>query len=200
MLELLLNEVYRFFLALPNILGQFAANIGRKIPIVLTILGATRDPKTQKLRSFGAMPKVKNSSALALTPLLSPSKREQNGFLSPPSQPLPSQSAPSLVGEQTILLPQPTPSPSIVDELIPTSQPILTIPPLLTPTIPDELIDPVLRGLSASDAMVHSAPPAGSSGSEMPGDPTQPSSPLSPSPPILTIPPTVDSYYSGQAH
>ncbi|KAE9393941.1 hypothetical protein BT96DRAFT_943515 [Gymnopus androsaceus JB14] len=147
-----------------------------------------KDAETAQLWALSAtsltfsLAKAKNGSALVLTPLPSPSKREQNGFLSPPSQPLPSQSAPSLVGEQTILLPQPMPSPSIVDELIPTSQPILTIPPLLTPTIPDELIDPVLRGLLASDAMAHSAPPAGSCGLEVPGVPTQPPSPPSPGP------------------
>lgn len=50
--ELWSNQICRFFMALPGILGQFVANIGRNIPIALSILGAARDPKTQKMRSF----------------------------------------------------------------------------------------------------------------------------------------------------
>lgn len=44
----LLKLLNSFILALPNIIGEFTENIGKRADIALTVVAAARDPKTQK--------------------------------------------------------------------------------------------------------------------------------------------------------
>ncbi|KAE9398543.1 hypothetical protein BT96DRAFT_994744 [Gymnopus androsaceus JB14] len=62
----------------------------------------------------------------------------------------------------------------------------IPVGPTSTASIPDKLIDPVLRGLSASDTITCSAPPVGQSEPELPRNPTQPPPPPPSSSPFGT--------------